>query len=233
MSTDIQNNKLLLLGKMAAGLAHEIRNPLSAIKLNLNYLGMINDSLPEESRECVGSALEAVERIQQLIDSTLEFSRTPHKTAVSCSITEVVTEAVNFMSSTAHKKNVSLEAHLEKDLPDLKIHKNKLLQVFLNLITNAIDASAKNDIVKINSFIDKKKYIILEVEDTGVGISEEDRHKIFEEFFTSKQHGTGIGLSVCKRILEEYGAEITFTSKEGVGTTFKLIFPKNSLESTL
>ncbi|MFH1196231.1 MAG: ATP-binding protein [bacterium] len=230
MPNEIQNNKLLLLGKMAAGLAHEIRNPLSAIKLNLNYLGMIDGETANESRECIGSALEAVERIQQLIDSTLEFSRTKHKTSVSCSINSVVNEAVNFMTSTAHKKNVNIEIHLDENLPELKIHKNKLLQVFSNLITNAIEASSKSDIIKIRSYMDNERNIVLAVEDTGIGIKQEDQHKIFEEFFTSKQNGTGIGLSVCKRILEEYDAEIHFTSAEGVGTTFNIVFPKNSFE---
>lgn len=212
-------------------MAHEIRNPLSAIKLNLNYLGMSGDDISEEWKECIGSALEAVDRIQQLIDSTLEFSRTPHKTAVSCSVNEVLKESVNLMISAAHKKNVSLENDLTENLPEVKINKNKLLQVCLNLITNAVEASLKNDIVRIKSFIDKKNSLIIAIEDTGVGIKQEDQQRIFEDFFTSKQHGTGIGLSVCKRILDEAGAEINFTSKEGIGTTFKIVFPENTFEN--
>lgn len=214
------------MGKLSATLAHEIRNPLSALKLNLNYLKMSEEEFDPEVIECLNSCVEAVDRIQDLIENTLEFSRTPNKDEKETSVNEVSMQAVDILSGTAKKKNINIVSELDEKLPMLLVNRNKILQVFINLITNAIDASERNSSVTLRSYQNTKKDVIFEVEDKGVGIKEEVKDKIFTDFYTNKKQGTGLGLSVCKKLLEEYESEISFKSEENNGTCFKIIFPQ-------
>ena len=213
------------MGKLSATLAHEIRNPLSALKLNLNYLKMSEEEFDPEVIECLNSCVEAADRIQDLIENTLEFSRTPTRDEKEININEVSVQAVDILTGTAKKKNIDIISELDEKLPFVILNRNKVLQVFINLITNAIDASERNSFIKLRSYQNNKKDVVFEVEDKGVGISEEAKEKIFTDFYTNKRHGTGLGLSVCKKLLEDYGCEISFESEENKGTCFKVLFP--------
>jgi len=222
---DIQNNKLQILGKLAASLAHEIRNPLSAIKLHLEFIKMSDTS--DEVKDSINSCIQAAERIQDLVESTLDFSRASLNDSSSQSVNEVVMLAVEVMQAKAKILNINLETNLQKDIPLIYFNKNKILQVLLNLITNAFEAIEKNGIVKIKTYLQNlsgKDFITVEIEDNGSGISDEDKEKIFHDFYTKKSFGTGLGLSVCKMILNEYNAEIDFESKVGKGTKFFVRF---------
>jgi len=214
------------MGKLSATLAHEIRNPLSALKLNLNYLKMSEEEFDPEVIECLNSCVEAADRIQDLIENTLEFSRTPTKDEKEISINEISIQAVDILTGTAKKKNIGIISELSETIPMVLINKNKILQVFINLITNAIDASDKNSMITLRSYLNSKKDVIFEIEDKGVGISEEAKEKIFTDFYTNKRNGTGLGLSVCKKLLEESKCEISFESEENNGTKFRILFPK-------
>jgi len=218
------------MGKLSATLAHEIRNPLSALKLNLNYLKMSEEEFDPEVIECLNSCVEAVERIQDLIEDTLEFSRSPNKDEKETSVNEISMQAVDILSGTAKKKNLNIVSELDDKLPMLLVNRNKILQVFINLITNAIDASERNTNITLRSYQNSKKDVIFEVEDKGVGIKEDVKDKIFTDFFTNKKQGTGLGLSVCKKLLEEYESEITFKSEENNGTCFKILFPQKLIK---
>ena len=214
------------MGKLSATLAHEIRNPLSALKLNLNYLKMSEEEFDPEIIECLNSCVEAADRIQDLIENTLEFSRTPTRDDREVNINDISIQAIDILTGTAKKKNIDIISEFAENLPNIIFNKNKILQVFINLITNAIDASERNSHIKLRSYLNNKKDVIFEVEDNGVGINEEAKEKIFTDFYTSKRSGTGLGLSVCKKLLEEYECEISFKSVENKGTTFKILFPK-------
>lgn len=216
------------MGKLSATLAHEIRNPLSALKLNLNYLKMSEEEFDPEVIECLNSCVEAADRIQDLIENTLEFSRTPTRDDKEVNINEVTVQAIDILMGTAKKKNVDIISDLDEKLPHIIFNRNKILQVFINLITNAIDASERNSMIKLRSYQNSKKDVIFEVEDNGVGIGEDAKEKVFMDFYTSKRSGTGLGLSVCKKLLEEYDCEIDFESAENKGTTFKILFPKKT-----
>lgn len=218
------------MGKLSATLAHEIRNPLSALKLNLNYLKMSEEEFDPEVNECLNSCVEAVERIQDLIENTLEFSRSPYKDEKETSLNEISMQAVDILSGTAKKKNLNIVSELDDKLPMLLVNRNKILQVFINLITNAIDASERNTNITLRSYQNSKKDVIFEVEDKGVGIKEDVKDKIFSDFYTNKKQGTGLGLSVCKKLLEEYESEITFKSEENKGTCFKILFPQKIIK---
>jgi len=218
------------LGKLAAGLVHEIRNPLSAIRLNIEYLEMEKAKLDEDMLESVHSCQEALERINYLIENVLEFSRRSLNDGDTHSLNEVVSSGFKIMHPLAETRSVLLKENLDSDIPNFQFNKNRVLQVIINLVTNAIEASQKGDYVFISTRLEKEgplPYAILEVQDHGHGIALENQDKVFHDFFTNKHKGTGLGLSVCRAIVAEHSGDISFISTPGMGSTFIVKFPCN------
>lgn len=227
----VLQNKLKLLGKLTAGLLHEIRNPLSAIKLNLDLVKYYENSIPEEVSESVEDCMKATERIEDLIENLLQYARKSNDDLEMISLNDVILNAIYLLNVKASKKSILLNTELDENIPKLMLNENKLLQVVLNLITNAVDAcNLKGKVcVKTYSTVGSNcENIVLEVEDNGIGISDEDQKKIFEDFFTSKADGTGLGLTVCKSLIEEMNARLNFESKPGIGTKFFITFEINN-----
>ncbi|MCH7962725.1 MAG: HAMP domain-containing histidine kinase [Bacteroidetes bacterium] len=232
MSTDkIVNNKMEILGKLTASLIHELRNPLSAVKLNLDYLKMLKDELPDHINETVDSTGEALERINYLIENIFDFSRQSLAGNMPCQINKVTRKAVDIIKGTLSRESLTIDISLDDHLPLLLCNENKLLQVFLNLITNAIEACEGPGKIFIKSYRDKGKDIFWSVRDTGVGIKQDEQDKIFEDFFTKKSDGTGLGLSVCNRLLKDMDAELSFKSEEGKSSTFYIKFNPEKIVS--
>jgi|YNPMSStandDraft_2_1061718.scaffolds.fasta_scaffold00648_7 signal transduction histidine kinase len=220
---EVLNNKLQLLGKLAASLAHEIRNPLSIIQLNLRYIEMSKDF--EEIVESVKSCKEAVDRIQRLVENTLDFSRANSLEKKMVNLNEIINKACDIISLKAKMNDIFLLKLLDKNLPLVNVSFNKILQVYLNLMTNSIEAIGKRGRIIVSSrYLCEENVIYSEIIDNGKGILEEDKEKIFQDFFTSKSYGTGLGLGVCKRILEEHQADIGFESVYGEGARFYIKF---------
>ena len=230
----IQNNKLQILGKLTASLFHEIRNPLSAVKLNLDFMKMYKDELPNEVNESLNDCYEAVTRIQVMIDQMLGFTRRNQlELEKKLAINKVTEDAISLVSYRSKKQNITFETQLDKDLPNIPFDENKLLQILLNLMTNAVDSINDNGKIIIRTYkqnSNNRLTVFWEVEDNGSGISEENKSRIFEDFFTSKKHGTGLGLSVCKMLLEEHGARIYFESELNKGTKFIIQFKPIELD---
>ncbi len=226
----VQDNKLQVIGKLTASLIHEIRNPLSAIKLNLDYLSMIEQELPKEVNESVDVCKDALSRIQYLIDNMFTFTKRNAKGDQKCSLNDITKNAVGMMKANAERRNINIQLELDEKLPLGYFDKSKLLQVFLNLITNAIESCDDRGNIKIRTYFEVPDYIIWDIEDNGVGICEDDKEKIFQDFFTSKEKGTGLGLSVCKMLLKEYQADLGFESELGKGTKFYIKFNSNLMD---
>lgn len=225
MDDFVQANKLLLLGKLTAGLVHEIRNPLSAIKLNLDYMKMANEELPSDINEIVGESLDAFEQVNFLIEDVLDFTRKPAAKIHRVTIDAVTDRCLKIISINARAKGITIEKEIEKDLPALSVNRNKMMQIFLNLINNAIEASEEQSKIIIRSYKQNgtdSSHLIWEVQDFGAGIKPEDRVKILDGFFTTKTEGHGIGLGVCKMLADEIKAELIFDSEPGKGTTFSV-----------
>jgi len=220
-----QNNKLHLLGKLNASFVHEIRNPLFAIKLNLDYLKLEN-GLPKDSVEAIEACLEATNRISHLIEDFLEFSRKSNSNGTACSINQLTKQAIDLVKGYANKTNLEIIKKMDNSDPIVAFDKNKLIQVFLNILTNAVESQSANNKIIVRTY-KKSNKVIWEVEDFGNGIKDEDKPKIFDEFFTGKKSGTGLGLNICKKILDENNAKIDFVSSVGKGTKFYITF--NSL----
>lgn len=226
-SEELKRNKLELLGKLIVSLAHEIRNPLSAIKLNLDFLEMSRDELDDELVESIKHSQEAADRIKYLVESLLNFARESAEDEFA-PLNFIAAQAVELTKVKARSKNVKVIKQFEQEAESCHVHEKKLLQVVLNLITNAIEACDENGRVVIRTYVEKDKdgkpKYYLAVEDNGIGIKEEDKAKIFDDFYTTKKDGTGLGLHVCKNILKEQNAEISFESKYGEGTVFVISF---------
>lgn len=224
----IFENRLHILGKITATLLHEIRNPLSVVKLSLDYLNMHRDELSDDLLETIENSSQALFRIQALVDNLLFFSRPNTREEKLCSIDQISDYAFDIIEVDASRKNIQMfREYSGKNIPMIKGDANKLLQIFLNLLTNAVDACNKGDKIIIRIFPDQANNIGWEVEDTGVGISEEDQKAIFNDFFTKKIKGTGLGLSICKSLAIQLNAEINFQSQLGKGTKFTLLFNPN------
>ncbi len=221
-----QSNKLQLLGKLNASFVHEIRNPLFALKLNLDYLNMA-ENLSNDVKDSVNSCIEAIDRIQYLVDNILNFSRKPKEQFHYCSLNDITNEAIELVNGYAGKIKCDIIKEMDDNIRQIYFNKNKLLQVFLNLIINAIEASPEKQPVVIRTF-EKNSNIIWEVEDYGSGIRDEDKDKIFSDFFTQKKDGTGLGLSICKEILSEINACVDFETEVGKGTKFFIKFSQHS-----
>lgn len=222
----MHDNKLKILGKLAASLSHEIKNPLSVLKLNLDYLKMSKEKFDEETNECIDACIEAADIINQLIHNTLEFSRKDKNDFEICNINLIIDKAIKITKGNANKKNISFELNLAQDIEFIKANETNILQVLVNLISNALEASLHDSKIIINSFTENGK-VCVDVIDEGTGINEEDFDKVFNEFYTKKENGTGLGLSVCKSILNEHEAKYSLSNNSIKGTRFKIEFKVN------
>ena len=223
MTDKVHENKLQILGKLAASLTHEIKNPLSVLKLNLDFLKMSKDNFDQEINECIDASLEAADIINQLIHNTLEFSRRNKDTFEESDLNDIIDKAIVITRGLSNKKNIKFILNFDKTLNTIKVNETSILQVFVNIISNAIEASQTNAKIYINTF-NCDDHICAEVIDEGIGIMDEDKDKIFDEFYTNKENGTGLGLHVCKTILNEHGASFNLTNYNDKGTIFKVNF---------
>ena len=224
LKDSVHDNKLKILGKLAASLSHEIRNPLSVLKLNLDFLKMNSEQYDDETNECIDAAIEATNIISELTKNTLEFSRKNKNDFELYQLNDIITKAIQITQGNAGKKNIIYNLNLNPALPELEINETKILQVIVNLLSNAIEASSPNSSISLNTF-EKNNTIFVEVIDEGVGFNEVLKDEIFTEFYTNKEAGTGLGLSVCKTLLEEHNAEIIAKNNKTKGATFIVKFP--------
>ncbi len=235
-----QANRLTAIGILAAGMAHEINNPLVAIN---TFLQMIPKKYDEEIKDeefwdrFHTVALGETHRIQMLISQLLHYSKTPQEEGLNLTgvnINDLLYETITFIDNEAKKKGLTIRQDLEPDLPLCYVDREKVRQVFLNILLNAIQATHEGYIrVRTSMDVDKKRHAFLHVaiEDTGVGISQENLQKLFNPFFTTKQNeGTGLGLMMCHHIIEEHRGSIDVQSEPGQGTTMTIHLPVNLTE---
>ena len=214
----LRTEKLTALGRLSAGLAHEIRNPLTSIKVLFKAFKN-NPSLTKEDMEVV---LSASEQMDEILSRFLRFARGDEFNPSEVYINPVIKEVVNLTQHQAKNQRVTVELNLIK-LPPVKADRGLLAQAIMNLVLNAIEAMPEGGTMTVSSRKDDGYYII-SVSDTGQGISEEVRGKIFDPFFTTKGDGTGLGLSIVYNIVNIHSGNISFESN-GAGTTFTMKIP--------
>ena len=221
----LQTEKLSALGRMAAGIAHEINNPLAGILLySTNLIKKVpNDGSIREGLEII---IQETLRCKTIIQDLLEFSREKEPTKVPSNVNNIVRKALSLLENEFRLHHIQLEVDLWKQLPEVLIDPNQIEQIFVNLLLNAIQAIDERGIVTIRSYVspDRKK-VGVEVCDNGCGISPEHMPRIFEPFFSTKVKGTGLGLAVTFGIVQRHGGQITAFSQPGKGARFTLEIP--------
>mgnify|MGYP000347912116 FL=1 len=221
----IQADKLSSLGRMAAGIAHEINNPLAGILL---YSSNLLKKVPEEGplRKGLEVILHETVRCRGIIQDLLEFSREKEPAKALGDLNAIINKALNILANEFTLHRVTIEKHLSDDLPNLLIDANQMEQVFINFFMNAMEAIQGQGTISVRSFKDSdKKGIVVEIEDSGMGIPQEHMEKIFEPFFSTKPKGTGLGLAVNYGIIQKHGGQIQVTSQPGRGTTMTIRLP--------
>ena len=221
----VQSEKLVSLGQLAAGAAHEINNPLTAI---LGYSDMLADdnALPERTRATAVKIREQARRTKSLVQNLLSFARQVPAERALLDINTVVTNAVQLRALDLHSGGSTIELQLESVLPGVRGDNNQLMQVFFNIISNALDAMMESGGGKltIRTLRDRGNVVIL-FTDTGPGLREP--HRVFDPFYTTKPvgKGTGLGLSICYGIVQEHGGKIFCYNGQGSGAIFRVELP--------
>jgi two-component system NtrC family sensor kinase len=222
------------LGQLSAGIAHEIRNPLSGIKLNLQMLSKkIKDP---ESVEKISDSLEGIGRINNLIKSVLNFARPAVPKFKRDHLQRVLKDTVTIMGSQLKRKKIRVAMGLPAAVPVIAFDENQIRQVFVNLLLNAMAAMPEGGTIRITGSVDKHELgkaglFRLVIADNGSGIRQDVLPRIFDPFFTTKPEGTGLGLSIVHKILEQHKATVEVESSGNRGTIFTLTFPLNAVEA--
>ncbi|HDS29438.1 MAG TPA: GHKL domain-containing protein [Firmicutes bacterium] len=213
----IRSNQMEHMGEIAAGMAHEIRNPLASLRGGIEILS--KDATPkEERREVSGILIPEIERIDRAIKDFLSYARLAEPYMDVLDIGEVVSEVFLLLDKGGYH-NVEFNIAVSKDVPKVNADRSQIRSVILNLVLNAVAAIEKKGKIELKVYGDGDDAII-SVSDNGKGIAPENADKIFEPFFTTREKGLGLGLSIVKRIVDEHGGKIGFKSKPEEGTTF-------------
>ncbi|MFP4071638.1 MAG: ATP-binding protein [Desulfovibrionales bacterium] len=230
----IQASKMKTLGEMSAGIAHELNQPLNAIKMGSDFLGMMTQegsTIPRESlHQVVNEISTQVDRATEIINTLRAFGKKADFIKEHLDLNRSIKGVLRIIGQQLKLQNVDVTLDLQEQLPPILAHDNRLQQVLFNLMTNAMDAISSKEYgernITIRSYASNGQ-VFVDVKDTGIGIPKEALDKIFEPFFTTKAtgQGMGLGLSITYGIVKDYHGKIDIRSQEGEGTTFTLSFP--------
>lgn len=231
-----RSDRLGTLGTLAAGLAHEIKNPLGGIK---GAAQLLHEEIEKEPRltEYTSIIIKEAERVNRLIGELLDFTRPRSLSLNPMNIHKTLDDNLLLMSEVINSKGIKVYKEFDPSLPMIKGDMERLSQVFLNLIKNAVEAIDRDGRLMVSTRIvtdyqmveneEKKGVIVVEVTDSGKGMEEETLDRLFTPFFSTKEKGTGLGLAISHRIIQEHKGKIKVKSKAGEGTTVSVTLPVN------
>ncbi|TLD42852.1 MAG: Nitrogen regulation protein NtrY [Candidatus Jettenia ecosi] len=222
------SERLAFVGTLAGGLAHEIKNPLSTLNINLQLMKEDIQSIIGEKSERAYLKIQIlqkeIQRLEEILNDFLRFAKGQKLELESHDINEVLDEIIDFVTPGLKQKKILLLKSYDAYLPKCRIDNNLIKQAILNVIINAEQAMENGGNLMIGTS-KGKKYIQIDITDTGSGISKGILDKIFQVYFSTKKTGTGLGLPTTKRIIEEHGGAISVQSEEGKGTNFSMRLP--------
>jgi len=229
----LRMDRLVSLGKLASGIAHELRNPLAGIKTTAQALSeeMSGD---DSRREYLHRITKEIDRLNDLLKTFFSFAKPQNLNLVHCHIKDIINEIIPFLIKEIADKGIHFKETYHPQLPKIKVDKTQMHQVFLNLFLNAIQAMPNGGELKIeassmnsNSLEDyKQNFVKVIISDTGKGIPPHIIHKIFDPFFTTKPRGIGLGLSITYQIIKKHGGTIKVESQWERGTSFIINLPE-------
>ena len=220
-----RSEKLASLGKLAAGVAHEINNPLTGVLTNASLL-LDDFEKGDERREDVEVIVSETIRCREIVKRLLDFARQTKPQKILTNINALIENIILLVKNQTSFRSISIEKDLEAKVPEIMADTDQIQQVFINLILNASESMSEGGKLTIESRIGKNgDFINIKFTDNGYGISEDDKQKIFDPFFTTKENGTGLGLSISYGIIERHGGTIDVESSVGTGTIFTLHLP--------
>jgi signal transduction histidine kinase len=223
----VQAEKLASIGRIAATIAHEIRNPLTSVKLNIQKV-LQNDELGGDEKEHLYITQEGIIQIEKFIKELLNFTRVSDLRLERFSVEQIVEEAIKMMHNSFEEKNIILERDYAENLPSVLVDGDKMRQVFLNILRNAseaVDEGGKVSLALSAVHEDGAGRIKVCISDDGCGIPEKDWENIFEPLFTTKPSGFGLGLANARKIVEQHKGSIKVVKQRGKGASFEVRIP--------
>jgi two-component system sensor histidine kinase HydH len=208
------------MGQLAAGVAHEIKNPLNAIHLTIDHLKDKYPAADKTVQKYILTIQNEINRLDKLVDNFLNFVRSEHLEKRMMDIRDLISSVLNLLHKQIESQHIEVETDLEAPLK-AEIDPERFKTVLLNIMLNAIQAIPEGGVLKLTSRSDERQLII---EDSGPGIPARDLDKIFDLFYTTKSKGTGLGLPTAYKIVKEHGGELTVQSEQGRGTRVMIYF---------
>ena len=216
-----RQEKLSAIGGLAAGVAHEIRNPLSSIKGLASYFGGKFDE-GSEDRETADVLEREADRLNRVVSQLLDFARPSDVKMKNSNVNRLIDHSVSLVRQDAKMKNIAILTEKDENLPEIPLDRDRIAQCLLNLYLNSIAAMDEGGALTVRSMKGPGNGVIIEVEDVGRGIESRDMNRIFDPYFTTKASGTGLGLAIVHKIIESHGADISVKSAPGRGTVFTI-----------
>ncbi|MBI2104394.1 MAG: MCP four helix bundle domain-containing protein [Candidatus Omnitrophica bacterium] len=219
----VQSEKLASLGHMAGLVAHEVRNPLTAIKMRIHALQDELDA-SETSQDHVAVIRQEIERLERMVQNFLDLARLPEPCLRPLAVSDVITRAVGVLKPTLDHQSIQVVTHVPEGLPFVQGDAEQLEQVLLNLLLNAVQAMPEGGVIDIGTSW-AEGLLEVSVSDTGPGVPKASRANLFEPFFTTKANGIGLGLSLAKKVVEQHRGSIALKDRPGAGTTVAIRLP--------
>ena len=223
-----RHKRLAALGKLSAGIAHEIRNPLSSIR-GLAQFVYNSFSKTDERKEDLNTIIQEVDRLNKLVVQVLDFAKLKKPNLTPFSLNDLIRKIVELFKLEIKDKQIKFDLELSPDISQIQADEDQVRQITMNVIINAIQAILRKGEIKINTenaLLKGEPAIKLMIEDSGIGITEKDFNQIFDPFFSTKERGSGLGLSIVYKLVEGHQGEIKVESKEGKGTKFVIFLPQ-------
>ncbi len=228
-------DRLSTIGTLAAGLAHEIKNPLGGIRGAAQLLEM-ELSEDDELRECTGVVLKEVQRVNRIVEELLDLASPRSLNLVGVNLHKILAHIVFLQQQATEGKSITFQRQLDPSIPPILADEGRLTQLFLNLIKNAVEAVGDNGVIVIASRVvaeysmtqkgeRRSRMVAVEISDDGCGMTRQELENLFTPFYSTKDKGTGLGLAICQKIVAEHRGMIRVESVEGRGTTFTIMLP--------